>query len=438
MSTPTITAVITAHDRVAFLPFAVRSAVEGGADEVVVVRNFTGPIEGCEGRYLDILCPTPDTAEKQCRGLEAARGDVVALLDDDDVWTPEKVPRVRELFGASPTLHYYDHAQRPIDSQGRPIQASHPELAGTHPERFDGWDGQDFGELVRSIWPGNCSSTSVRRSWAVEWIPAAREAGWSADLFWLVAALLSGRSGMRITAEPLTLLRLHDQNMSHARGATPEEFRARHRVASERFARANGTLARIAAERAGPDAPMTRYLDAGHGRVPFLRRPRGREKGPVELHCAPYLGGRAGGIRGYASPPWRRWSRPGWPVDSCSGRASAGGSSARADRTLRRRGPAPLSPRGRRLKPPTRPAPSHVRGGGGPRGPPGETRGGRVALRPPPVRGVWWGDPAPHPSPGRTGSRAADLRLCAAWPGAGTVAFPTRSSPPSPRPTNYG
>ncbi|MGA8664513.1 MAG: glycosyltransferase [Thermoplasmata archaeon] len=260
MSTPTITAVITAHDRVAFLPFAVRSAVEGGADEVVVVRNFTGPIEGCEGRYLDILCPTPDTAEKQCRGLEAARGDVVALLDDDDVWTPEKVPRVRELFGASPTLHYYDHAQRPIDSQGRPIQASHPELAGTHPERFDGWDGQDFGELVRSIWPGNCSSTSVRRSWAVEWIPAAREAGWSADLFWLVAALLSGRSGMRITAEPLTLLRLHDQNMSHARGATPEEFRARHRVASERFARANGTLARIAAERAGPDAPMTQYL----------------------------------------------------------------------------------------------------------------------------------------------------------------------------------
>ncbi|HLM90760.1 MAG TPA: glycosyltransferase family 2 protein [Thermoplasmata archaeon] len=260
MNAPTVTAVITAHDRVAFLPYAVRSALDGGADQVVVVRNFTGPIEGCAGRYLDVLCPIPDTAEKQCRGLEAARCEVVSFLDDDDVWTPEKLSRVRTLFGGDPTLLYYDHAQRPIDAEGRPILASHPELAATHPERFDQWDGRDFGELVKTIWPGNSSSTSVRRAWAVDWITAAREAGWSADLFWLVAALLSGRAGVRITPEPLTLLRLHDRNMSHARGATPEEFRTRHRIASERFARANGTLARIATERVGPASPMTQYL----------------------------------------------------------------------------------------------------------------------------------------------------------------------------------
>lgn len=260
MTTPTITAVITAHDRVAFLPHAVRSALDAGVDQVVVVRNFTGPIEGCEGRYEDLLCPTPDTAEKQCRVLEAARGEVVCLLDDDDLWTPEKVPRVRALFGESPGLFFYNHAQRPIDAEGRPIQADHPELAGTHPERFDQWDGQDFDELVRAIWPGNCSSISLRRSWAVEWIPAAREAGWSADLFWLCAALMTGRAGVRITPEPLTLLRLHDQNMSHARATSASDFRTRHRIACERFARANGTLARIAAQRVGPAAPMTQFL----------------------------------------------------------------------------------------------------------------------------------------------------------------------------------
>jgi Glycosyl transferase family 2 len=259
VNVPKVTAVVTAHDRVAFLPRAVRSALDGGADEVIVVRNFAGPIAGCEGQYTDVPCPIPDTNEKECRGVEAAHGDVISFLDDDDLWTPEKVPRVRALFAEDPNLIYYDHAQNPIDATDRPIHASHRELAGTHPEGFAQWDGRDFDGLVRTIWPGNSSSTSVRRSWAVEWIPTAREAGWSADLFWLVAALLSGRR-LLITPEPLTWLRLHDQNMSHARGTTPREFRTRHRITCERFARANGTLARVSRDRLGPSSPMTQYL----------------------------------------------------------------------------------------------------------------------------------------------------------------------------------
>jgi hypothetical protein len=259
LSSPTVTAVVTAHDRVAFLPRAVRSALAAGVDEVVVVRNFSGPIEGCEGRYVDIPCEIPDTAEKQCRGIEAAHGELVALLDDDDLWLPEKVPRVREAFGQDPALVYLDHAQRPIDAEDRPIVAGHRELAGTHPELFATWDGQDFGLLVRQIWPGNSSSTALRRTWATDWVPAARAAGWSADLFWLVAATLSGRH-LLISPEPLTLLRLHDQNMSHARATSPKEFRERHRIGCERFARANGSMAALSAARVGPAASITEYL----------------------------------------------------------------------------------------------------------------------------------------------------------------------------------
>jgi Glycosyl transferase family 2 len=254
-----VAAVVTAHDRRAFLPFAVRSALDSGADEVIVVRNFSGPIEGCEGRYRDVPCATPDTNEKEGRGLEVSHADVVGFLDDDDVWTPEKVPRLRALFGGDPELIYFCHAQRPIDAEGRTVTASHRELADKHPERFGAWDGSDFQRLVTTIWPGNNSSTVVRRAWAVEWIPAFRAAGWSADLFWLVAALLSRRPVV-IGPDPLTLLRLHDANMSQTRGSTREQFRSRHATTSERFARSNGTLARLASERLGTSAPMTTYL----------------------------------------------------------------------------------------------------------------------------------------------------------------------------------
>lgn len=259
MSAVRVAAVVTAHDRREFLPLAVRSALDSGVEEVIVVRNFDGPIEGCEGAYRNVPCSVPDTNEKEARGLEASTADVVGFLDDDDLWTSEKVPLLRTRFGEDPDLIYLCNAQRPIDVQGRPVTASHRELADKHPERFSLWDGRDFDLLVRTIWPGNNSSTVVRRSWGAEWLPAFREAGWSADIFWLVAALLSRRQ-VAIVPDVVTLLRLHDANMSQTRGSTPEQFRARHRTSSERFARSNATLARLSNQRLGPTAPMTAYL----------------------------------------------------------------------------------------------------------------------------------------------------------------------------------
>jgi hypothetical protein len=254
-----LTAVITAHDRREYLPAAVESAVGAGADEVIVVRNFSGEIPGQEGRYRDVPCAAAETNEKEALGLEAASGELVGFLDDDDLWTPATGAVLRGSFGARPDLVYLCHGHRPIDAEGRPVAASHPELIEKDPGRFASWDGKDFRRLVRTIWPGNNSSTVVRRSWATDWLPDFRRAGWSADLFWLVAALGSGRS-VDILPEPLTLLRLHDRNMSQTRGSTPVDFRRRHRETSERFARSTAVLAELANARTGPTSSMTRYL----------------------------------------------------------------------------------------------------------------------------------------------------------------------------------
>ncbi len=259
MSGPTVSAVVTAHDRRAFLAEAVASALAAGSDEVVVVRNFSGPIAGAEGRYRDVPCPAEETGAKEAAGVEAATGEVVAFLDDDDLWDPTKVARVRELFGADPTLAYYCHDQAPVDRAGAPVEARHQEWARTDPGRFASWDGRNVRALFREIWPGNNSSTVVRRSWALGWTGALREAGWAADRFWVTAALLD-RKPMRLEATPFTRLRLHDENMSQTRGATPQEFRRRHATQSARFARSFRTLARLAAERAGATSPLARHF----------------------------------------------------------------------------------------------------------------------------------------------------------------------------------
>jgi hypothetical protein len=255
---PTVSAVVTAQDRRAYLAEAVGSALASGASEVIVVRNFRGPIEGAEGRYRDVNCPDEETGVKEAAGAEVATGDVVAFLDDDDVWESSKVARIVELFGRDPNLVYYCHDQTPIDEGGRPVQPTHREWARKDPRLFASWDGRNIRFLLDRIWPGNNSSTVVRREWARAWLPALRQAGWSADSFWLVAALLSGR-GIHLGTEPLTRLRLHQENMSQTRGASPEAFRTRHAVMSARFARSTAAIAQLATERRGFQDPLTRY-----------------------------------------------------------------------------------------------------------------------------------------------------------------------------------
>ncbi len=264
-----VSAVVTAHDRREYLAAAVRSAMDAGADEVLVVRNFSDPLPGLDGRFREIRCDRAETNEKEAAGVEAARGDVVAFLDDDDVWEPTKAASLRDWFSSEPDLAYANHALRPIGADGQPVGAAHPEISRRDPRRFATWDGRDFDELVTGIWPGNNSSTVVRRAWATGWLPTFREAGWGADLFWLSVAVSSG-ARIRIDPTVLTRLRLHDRNMSHARGYGPDEFRQHHRTSCERFARSLGVLARVARERSGPDASPTRWLSRKAGSFGFL------------------------------------------------------------------------------------------------------------------------------------------------------------------------
>ena len=274
-----VTAVITAHDRRAFLPSALRSVVAAGADEIVVVRNFDDPVEGDPGHVRYVHCDVPETGEKQARGIENATGELVALLDDDDLWEPNKLSVVRQRFVEQPELVYLNHAQHPIGPDGAPVTAHHPELAARDPGAFARWDGKDLRTLLERIFPGNSSSTCLRRAWAREEIAALRQVGWSADTFWLVVAWLDRRP-LTIIPDTLTKLRLHTANMSQTRGSNPAEFRSRHETMCRRFAASNAALAQLIAERRGDSEPRSRYCQQNATGFEFLadleadRKPR--------------------------------------------------------------------------------------------------------------------------------------------------------------------
>jgi glycosyltransferase involved in cell wall biosynthesis len=118
-STTTFTVVISTHNR----PEGLRRAVESvlaqtwDAFELIVIENgstdatpevaqsFTDP------RYTCVINPMPTASCDVPRnmGIERSRGTYVAFLDDDDVWYPEKLARVKAMFDADASLDAVCH-----------------------------------------------------------------------------------------------------------------------------------------------------------------------------------------------------------------------------------------------------------------------------------------------------------------------------------------
>lgn len=153
-------------------------------------------------------------------GVEAARGDLVCLLDGDDVWRPDKLAQVRAAF-ADPAVALVTHNLGFIDSTGAAIEKD------SRPHQVLGkLEGSARGERVRQgilelgdyVWLG--SALSFRRS-AIDWPGFARFAQGLPDpantyqdwplAFWIAA---QPAARMAYIDEQLFSYRLHGANHS--------------------------------------------------------------------------------------------------------------------------------------------------------------------------------------------------------------------------------
>ncbi|MFN8024904.1 MAG: glycosyltransferase family A protein [Acidimicrobiia bacterium] len=132
-STPTVSVVIPAYDSDRYLPQAIRSVLaqdhvpleilvvdDGSTDDTVMVARRFGSL------VTVIRCEHRGIAATRNAGIAAARGEVVAFLDADDVWLPDKLARQVALLVADPDLELVF---------GGVEQFVSPELVGQIPEQ---------------------------------------------------------------------------------------------------------------------------------------------------------------------------------------------------------------------------------------------------------------------------------------------------------------
>jgi glycosyltransferase involved in cell wall biosynthesis len=134
MTLPKISVIITAHDRKNYILECLKSAldqtIERNLYEIIVVKNFDDPyIDDFINNNGIINVKTNNDAigEKFLLGIEHSSGDILCILNDDDLFTKNKLEYILYLFNENKNLIYYHNSFIKIGEHGE-IQDNNVEL----------------------------------------------------------------------------------------------------------------------------------------------------------------------------------------------------------------------------------------------------------------------------------------------------------------------
>ncbi|MBS1792996.1 MAG: glycosyltransferase [Acidobacteria bacterium] len=136
-------------------------------------------------------------------GVEVSTGELVAFLDADDVWLPEKLERQLEKMNSDPEIGLVHCSMTLIDPADNPI--------GEKKEGQEGRVANEFLLLKRGVVIGAGSTALVRRAVFDEAGGFDRRLSTAAD--WEFCYRVARLHKIGFVREPLVLYRMHGTNM---------------------------------------------------------------------------------------------------------------------------------------------------------------------------------------------------------------------------------
>ena len=145
-----ISVIIPVYNQARYLENAIKSVlIQVFTDyELIVVDD--GSTDNCRevvaqfgNRVGYIWQENQGLAAARNTGIEAACGDMIALLDSDDLWLPGFLEKMMQTVSLQPEAVVYCCRARCIDSDGREL----PQLLGPSVDLFDDFSLRDGGKL---------------------------------------------------------------------------------------------------------------------------------------------------------------------------------------------------------------------------------------------------------------------------------------------------
>lgn len=229
--TPFASILINTHNHERFIEEAIDSVLAQDYPtermEIIVVDD--GSTDGTServrkygGRIRYFRTKNGDQCSAVTFGVGQARGDLVAMLDGDDLWLPNKLSRVAEEFAKDPRVVMIYHRYVFWDCRDNTVWEP------KDPNEISGDILADRRKLL-SYWPPPMSSLTFRRSAfdPLRRIPLDR--AFAYDTFLTCASPFLGR--VACIPEVLTKNRVHGNNRWVAGKDGPDETTIRRRIA---------------------------------------------------------------------------------------------------------------------------------------------------------------------------------------------------------------
>lgn len=296
---PFFSVIITAYDRPGFLPEAIDSVlaqtVPRAIYEIIVVKNFADAASDRriqEHGLIGIYRTERPLGVHLKSALDRVQGEVVALLNDDDLWEPERLAYLQGRFAADGRLGFHATSYTVVDEENRPLRAAQDRFTAV--ARFQAHPGAVFRvgpgappdalDRFAEANPGSDSTISIRSDILRRFGPELADLPSSVDTFMLTCGFLSGLD-LEIEYRPLTRLRVHPQNMSRATNASFRPYLTKYAQTMGGFAAATAHMLRMADAQKAPwlhQRLETKFRSLDH----FARMAQGTLARPEALSAA--------------------------------------------------------------------------------------------------------------------------------------------------------
>ena len=211
-----LSVIVTAHDRKHLLLSALISVLSQKLDrscyEIILVKNFIdSDLETLinENNILTIFSNS-NLGLKIKEGLKASQGEVVTFLEDDDLYEPERLSRIREVFMDDQSVVYYHNASCTIDENGQKLEKNYYRAYnGIRLLDSSSLSGKELKEIHKFSVFNQLSSIAVRKNAFVSNADLVERIYVAADRFIFFSSVENG-GRIFIDGNALTRYRFHD------------------------------------------------------------------------------------------------------------------------------------------------------------------------------------------------------------------------------------
>ncbi len=237
----TLGVLVTAYRRDRFVPEALASLARSETlpDHLTILED--NPPYDRPPRVLDerlrsvgqtlVNAPLPRLGNMLARGIEACPTDLVAVLDDDDLFLPEKIAHVKRRFDGDPSIGFLQHGFARIGFDGRALGSRWAPRAGRVAPDLPSWRrsaGRNASSLVFRRAPmlpvlENIDAVTGGSDATLVWCALRADLGVYGDPAVLTSKRFYMTSTHHVRAEGLRVRNSFQHLLARSRPGSPEE-----------------------------------------------------------------------------------------------------------------------------------------------------------------------------------------------------------------------